>query len=73
LILQDQDGPERILTIAGELEPCLDCLTDALATMAENQKLRQDSSELRALVHTSQAGKTLDLSRLSNCRSLSLS
>jgi hypothetical protein len=24
--------------------------------MAENQKLRQDSSELRALVHTSQAG-----------------
>jgi len=52
----DQDGPERILTIAGELEPCLDCLTDALATMAENQKLRQDSSELRALVHTSQAG-----------------
>ncbi|CAF3939038.1 unnamed protein product [Adineta steineri] len=52
----DQDGPERILTIAGDLEPCLDCLTDALATMAENQKLRQDISELRALVHTSQAG-----------------
>ncbi|CAF2737301.1 unnamed protein product [Rotaria sp. Silwood2] len=52
----DQDGPERILTIAGELEPCLDCLTDALVTMAENQKLRQDASELRALVHTSQAG-----------------
>jgi hypothetical protein len=26
--------------------------------MAENQKLRQDSSELRALVHTSQAGKS---------------
>ena len=25
--------------------------------MAENQKLRQDVSELRALVHTSQAGK----------------
>ncbi|CAF3783750.1 unnamed protein product [Rotaria sp. Silwood1] len=49
----DQDGPERILTIAGELEPCLECLTDALATMAENQKLRQDASELRALVHTS--------------------
>ncbi|CAF3315034.1 unnamed protein product [Rotaria sp. Silwood2] len=53
---KDQDGPERILTIAGELEPCLDCLTDALVTMAENQKLRQDASELRALVHTSQAG-----------------
>ena len=45
------------MTIAGELEPCLDCLTDALATMAENQKLRQDANELRALVHTSQAGK----------------
>jgi predicted RNA-binding protein YlqC (UPF0109 family) len=55
----DQDGPERILTIAGELEPCLDCLADALATMAENQKLRQDSSELRALVHTSQAGAVI--------------
>lgn len=52
----DQDGPERILTIAGELEPCLECLTDALATMAENQKLRQDANELRTLVHTSQAG-----------------
>lgn len=52
----DQDGPERILSIAGELEPCLDCLTDALSTMAENQKLRQDANELRALVHTSQAG-----------------
>jgi hypothetical protein len=25
--------------------------------MAENQKLRQDANELRALVHTSQAGK----------------
>ncbi|CAF0783778.1 unnamed protein product [Adineta ricciae] len=55
----DQDGPERILTIAGELEPCLDCLTDALATMAENQKLRQDISELRVLVHTSQAGAVI--------------
>ncbi|CAF4201128.1 unnamed protein product, partial [Rotaria magnacalcarata] len=55
----DQDGPERILTIAGELEPCLDCLTDALVTMAENQKLRQDASELRALVHTSQAGAVI--------------
>jgi hypothetical protein len=54
---KDQDGPERILTIAGELEPSLDCLTDALATMAENQKLRQDANELRALVHTSQAGR----------------
>lgn len=55
----DQDGPERILTIGGELESCLDCLKDALATMAENQKLRQDSSELRALVHTSQAGAVI--------------
>ena len=54
---QDQDGPERILTIAGELEPSLECLTDALATMSENQKLRQDANELRALVHTSQAGE----------------
>ncbi|UJR09424.1 hypothetical protein I4U23_013665 [Adineta vaga] len=55
----DQDGPERILTIAGDLEACLDCLTDALATMAENQKLRQDISELRTLVHTSQAGAVI--------------
>jgi hypothetical protein len=29
--------------------------------MAENQKLRQDASELRALVHTSQAGKTFPM------------
>lgn len=55
----DQSGPERILTISGELEAALDCLTDALATMAGNQNLRQDANELRALVHNSQAGAVI--------------
>ncbi|CAF1530048.1 unnamed protein product, partial [Didymodactylos carnosus] len=52
----DCDGPERILTIGGEIDACIDCLTDVLPTMADNQRLRQDQNELRALIHQSQAG-----------------
>ncbi|CAF0988136.1 unnamed protein product [Didymodactylos carnosus] len=52
----DCDGPERILTISGDVDAVLDTLKDVLPTMAENQRARKDQCELRALIHQSQAG-----------------
>ncbi|CAF1140592.1 unnamed protein product [Didymodactylos carnosus] len=55
----DCDGPERVLTISGELETCISTLQDILPTMRDNQRIQNDQSEIRLLIHQSQAGAVI--------------
>ncbi|CAF0842168.1 unnamed protein product [Didymodactylos carnosus] len=55
----DCDGPERVLTISGELEACISTLQDILPTMRDNQRIQNDQSEIRLLIHQSQAGAVI--------------
>ncbi|XP_013076521.1 heterogeneous nuclear ribonucleoprotein K-like isoform X3 [Biomphalaria glabrata] len=53
----DSNGPERVLSIGAELGTVLDMLLDILPEMEDSRNKRSDSeSELRMIVHQSQAG-----------------
>ncbi|KAH9500898.1 hypothetical protein Btru_069151 [Bulinus truncatus] len=53
----DSNGPERVLSIGAELGTVLDMLLDILPDMEDSRNKRSDSeSELRMIVHQSQAG-----------------
>ncbi|CAF0863371.1 unnamed protein product [Didymodactylos carnosus] len=52
----DCDAPERVLTITGDMEQILECVANILNVISENQRVRPDISEIRALIHQSQAG-----------------
>uniref|UniRef100_A0A0B7AXN5 K Homology domain-containing protein n=1 Tax=Arion vulgaris TaxID=1028688 RepID=A0A0B7AXN5_9EUPU len=53
----DSNGPERVLSIGAELGTVLDILLDVLPEMEDARNKRSESeSELRIIVHQSQAG-----------------
>lgn len=53
----DSNGPERVLSVGAELGTVLDLLLDVLPEMEDARNKRNDSeSELRIIVHQSQAG-----------------
>ena len=68
--------PERVLVLYGDENRAMSILADALPVMALNQGVRSGFVELRAMIHSSQAGAVIvrDLLRLSiSHRSHSLS
>jgi len=55
----DCNGPERLLLISGDIDTCINALLDIIPLLEENQKFNNNesgSTELRLLVHQSQAG-----------------
>jgi len=55
----DCNGPERLLLISGDLDTCIKALLDVIPLLEDNQKFSNDgggATELRLLVHQSQAG-----------------
>jgi len=53
----DSNGPERVLSIGAELGTVLDMLLEILPEMEDSRNKRSDSdSEIRMIVHQSQAG-----------------
>lgn len=55
----DCNGPERLLLISGDLDTCINALLDVIPLLEENQKFNNNeggATELRLLVHQSQAG-----------------
>lgn len=55
----DCNGPERLLLISGDIDTCINALLDVIPLLEENQKFNSNegvSTELRLLVHQSQAG-----------------
>ncbi len=51
--------PERILTLYGEEDKAMSILADLLPIMAQNQGVRPGFVELRAMIHSSQAGAVI--------------
>jgi predicted RNA-binding protein YlqC (UPF0109 family) len=58
-ILEIYQGPERVLSIQGDYDACLAAIVDILPTMKDNQRAQNDQSEIRLLVHQSQAGAVI--------------
>ena len=56
--MADCDAPERVLIINGEQTDVLSCMSDILSCVWENHQRanKSDQSEVRALIHQSQAG-----------------
>jgi len=56
--MADCDVPERVLIINGEQTDVLNCMSDILSCISENHQRsnKPDQSEVRALIHQSQAG-----------------
>lgn len=56
--MADCDAPERVLIINGDQSDVLNCMSDILSCIYEShQRLnKSDQSEIRALIHQSQAG-----------------
>ena len=56
--MADCDVPERVLIISGEQTDVLNCMSDILSCILENHQRsnKSDQSEVRALIHQSQAG-----------------
>lgn len=52
-------GPERILSIQGDYDRSLAVIVDVLPLMRDNQRVQTDQSEIRLLVHQSQAGAVI--------------
>lgn len=55
----DCNGPERLLLISGDIDTCINALLDVIPLLEENQKFNNNegaATELRLLVHQSQAG-----------------
>jgi len=51
--------PERVLTFYGDEDRAMSILTDILPLMAQNQGVRPGFVELRAMIHSSQAGAVI--------------
>ena len=56
--MADCESPERVLIINGDQVDILNCMSDILSSIHENHQrsTKPDQSEIRALVHQSQAG-----------------
>jgi hypothetical protein len=56
--MADCDVPERVLIINGDQTDVLNCMLDILSCISENHQRsnKPDQSEVRALIHQSQAG-----------------
>ena len=56
--MADCESPERVLIISGDQPDVLECMSDILLSIHENHQrsTKPDQSEIRALVHQSQAG-----------------
>jgi hypothetical protein len=56
--MADCDAPERVLIINGDQPDVLNCISDILLCVLENHQrsTKSDQSEVRALIHQSQAG-----------------
>lgn len=52
-------APERVLIIYGDEEKAMSILADILPIMAQNQGVRPGFVELRAMIHSSQAGAVI--------------
>lgn len=51
--------PERVLVLYGDEDKAMTILTDILPIMAQNQGVRPGFVELRAMIHSSQAGAVI--------------
>ncbi|CAF1214929.1 unnamed protein product [Rotaria sordida] len=51
--------PERVLILYGDEDKAMSILADILPTMAQNQSVRPGFVELRAMIHSSQAGAVI--------------
>ncbi len=51
--------PERVLILYGEEDRAMSILADLLPIMAQNQGVRPGFVELRAMIHSSQAGAVI--------------
>lgn len=56
--MADCESPERVLIISGDQSDVLHCMSDILVSIHENHQrsTKPDQSEIRALIHQSQAG-----------------
>ncbi|CAF0871056.1 unnamed protein product [Adineta steineri] len=56
--MADCDVPERVLIVNGDQTDVLNCISDILSCISENHQRsnKSDQSEVRALIHQSQAG-----------------
>lgn len=56
--MADCESPERVLIISGDQPDVLECMSDILLSIHENHQrsTKPDQSEIRALIHQSQAG-----------------
>ena len=56
--MADCESPERVLIISGDQGDVLHCMSDILVSIHENHQrsTKPDQSEIRALIHQSQAG-----------------
>ena len=56
--MADCDAPERVLIVNGDQADVLNCIGDIISSILENHQRssKPDQSEVRALVHQSQAG-----------------
>ena len=64
--MADCESPERVLIINGDQVDILNCMSDILSSIHENHQrsTKPDQSEIRALVHQSQAGALIGLTDL---------
>jgi len=56
IILPDTNSPERLLIIAGDVRTICDVLTDVIPMLEERRYGENEESEIRFLIHQSQAG-----------------
>lgn len=56
IILPDTNSPERLLIIAGDCKTICDVLLDVIPMLEERRVNEDDESEIRFLIHQSQAG-----------------
>ena len=63
--MADCDAPERVLVVNGEQNDVLNCISDILTSILENHQRssKPDQSEVRALIHQSQAGALIGMEK----------
>ena len=64
--MADCESPERVLIISGDQSDVLHCMSDILVSIHENHQrsTKPDQSEIRALIHQSQAGALIGKTNL---------
>jgi hypothetical protein len=71
--MADCESPERVLIISGDQTDVLNCMSDILLSVHDNHQrsTKPDQSEVRALIHQSQAGALIGkISLLYACRNM---